>query len=171
MAGYWSSPSYCFRSICKQRMFVCTCMFEFLINLICNFYGVHYHDNKLLTLKNTQCFYGQRWREGPLKKMRPIYIQPSWPNKLGQAQLIKDLLHGQNKIFSCRIKQVIPASFSWSPSIKCKLYDVHCMLVCVQALEWNDCDILCAVFAIQVWRCKTLFPVKAYNLKVNGNLE
>lgn len=25
-----------------------------------NFYGVHYHDNKLLTLKNTQCFYGQR---------------------------------------------------------------------------------------------------------------
>ena len=27
--------------------------------------------------------------------MRPIYIQPSWPNKLGQ--LIKDLLHGQNK--------------------------------------------------------------------------
>ena len=50
------------------------------------------------------------------------------------------------------------------------MYNVHCMFVCAQAMEWNNCDILHAVFAIQVWGCKTLFPVKAYNLKVNGKL-
>lgn len=69
-----------------------------------------------------------------LKKMRPIYIQPSWPNKLGQ--LIKDLLHGQNKIFSWRTKQAIPASSPWSPSINCKLYNVHCMLFVCK--PWNE---------------------------------